>query len=108
MGYHSWPAKKEVGQWDYKIAKVCKVYGWTYDYTISLPLDVFEMMFKCIEVIESQDFLKDTTLSSWSYMKREDREQIRRSVHRKAFPRAWSGDKPVTMRELESILKNGG
>ena len=108
MGYHCRSNKKEVGQWDFKIAKVCKAYSWTYDYATSLPLNIFEKFFKCIEIIEAQDFLKECTISSWSDLKKEDRDRIRRSMHRKAFPKTWDKDKAVTMSELESILTSGG
>lgn len=63
------------------------------------------MLWKSIDVLEARETLKEMNIASWPHMKQQARSSLHKKISKKAFPKLFEDEKPMTLDRLEEILR---
>lgn len=61
---------------------------------MSMPIDVFEMYWESMGIIDAQRTLKDMSIADYPQSKKEDRKRMHRGMHKAAYPDTWGMGAP--------------
>lgn len=81
-------------------------YGRSYSEITAMEYITFIDMYKAIEVIEAKKALRAIEVNSYHRYKKEDRNKLHKSLHKKAFPNAAKNQKVMSTRE--AFMAMGG
>jgi hypothetical protein len=84
-------------------AKLVRFYKFSHDEIVSMPYKNAMEYYKAIEILESQELLKDLKAHDWAHrLKDDDRRKMHRGLVKKAWPNMKR--KTVTMDVLDKFL----
>lgn len=65
---------------------MCRFYGWTLDYVLSLELDHFNYLWESITVIEAREMLNNIAVGDFAHIKQSSRDKIYKQLSSEANP----------------------
>jgi hypothetical protein len=87
-------------------AKMCRFYGFTYDYVQSIPIDDYFDLWQAITQLEAQENLMQMTIMDYPKMRKDDRKKLHRKFRRMAYPS--TGKNAISASEMKKILESRG
>lgn len=71
---------------------------------MNLTIDVEEMLWQSITMIESQDMLIAMKTADFPHLKKENRSRVHKSIYKNAFPKVFENTEPMDNEKLAKFI----